>query len=218
MIFIFIQKYHSNGFVRPIGIKIKTEASIESQIKQEVYTDRHSARQQTPKLAIAQEKQKLIDGYVAMKSENQRLTFELNKKSEECLKLAAEKFDLEQKLVSSNDKIKQLESNFVLMNGEYAENMNEYKQKLTDITQQNQKLNACYKQLQTSMARTEKTTDKSANIFDVEKIIGDKKMGNVQYYKVRWEGYGEEDDTWERETNLFCTDILEEYLKNKKAN
>lgn len=214
--------------MKPIGkeIRIKTETNIAKDlvIKQEIKpknAEQHSYlnRNQVPMDPDSiQEKQKLIEAFVAMKSENQKLTFNLNKKSEDCIKLAAEKLDLEQKLVTANAKITQLESDLLHFKGEYAEKMNEYKQKLSDSNQQKRKLNACYNQLQSSMSQKDQIANKSDNIYEVEKIIDEKKIGKAQYYRVRWEGFNEKDDTWERETNLFCPDILEEYLKTKKTN
>ena len=48
--------------------------------------------------------------------------------------------------------------------------------------------------------------------YSVEKIVGKRveKNGNVKY-KVRWVNYGEDDDTWEPEENLYCPELIKQY-------
>ena len=41
----------------------------------------------------------------------------------------------------------------------------------------------------------------------------------IRYYRVRWKGFGEEEDTWEPEENLFdCKSVLEQYWKRSRKN
>lgn len=52
--------------------------------------------------------------------------------------------------------------------------------------------------------------------YEVEKIIGVKKVKNVEYYQVKWVGYPSCQNTWEPEEHLTgCLDLLEEFKKNK---
>jgi transposase InsO family protein len=47
--------------------------------------------------------------------------------------------------------------------------------------------------------------------FEVEKIIDSQLRGKTRYYKVRWLGYEEKDDTWEPERNLNCDEKIHEF-------
>lgn len=163
-----------------------------------------------------EEKQKLIEAFAAVKSENQKIAFNLNKKNEECIKLTSEKADLEQKTTAASAKITQLESDLLQLKRQHTEKMKEYKQKVSDLSDQNGKLNARIQQLQTAMARNNQVEKKSDDVYEVEEIIGDKKIGKVQYYKIKWKGFDETHDSWERETNLMCPSILKAYTQTKK--
>lgn len=43
--------------------------------------------------------------------------------------------------------------------------------------------------------------------------------GKVKYFKIRWKGYDEKDDTWEPENDLSCPEIIERYVtEHPEAN
>jgi hypothetical protein len=52
--------------------------------------------------------------------------------------------------------------------------------------------------------------------YVVEKILRERVNGNgVKEYQVRWQGYGENEDTWEPKAKLKDTECLSEYMKQK---
>uniref|UniRef100_A0A1A9Z626 Chromo domain-containing protein n=1 Tax=Glossina pallidipes TaxID=7398 RepID=A0A1A9Z626_GLOPL len=54
--------------------------------------------------------------------------------------------------------------------------------------------------------------------YEVEKIIGHKKVRGIFHFLMRWKGFTEDDDTWEPEHALNCPAILEKYKKENRLN
>lgn len=52
---------------------------------------------------------------------------------------------------------------------------------------------------------------KKEEVYNVEKIVDARFLLGKQQYLIKWEGYGDEHNTWEYEKDIFCKDLIEEY-------
>jgi hypothetical protein len=54
--------------------------------------------------------------------------------------------------------------------------------------------------------------------YPIEKVLDDKTVDGVRYFKVKWEGYPDSEATWEPEQNLEGSqELVDEYLAGKAA-
>ncbi|CAJ0960660.1 unnamed protein product, partial [Mesorhabditis belari] len=61
--------------------------------------------------------------------------------------------------------------------------------------------------------------DSEADEYTVEKVLNHKKLRNGKLeFLIKWEGYGDADNTWEPEENLSCANKIAEYWSSKKAD
>ncbi|KAI7817882.1 chromobox protein, partial [Gamsiella multidivaricata] len=49
------------------------------------------------------------------------------------------------------------------------------------------------------------------DVYEVEKVVGHKRDRGVLSYHLKWKGYSDADNTWEREKSVFCKDLVAEY-------
>lgn len=60
-------------------------------------------------------------------------------------------------------------------------------------------------------------TETDGDIYEVESIVDCRIIHGVRRFRVRWVGYGPEDDTWEEESNLNCDELLQEFWERTKV-
>lgn len=58
----------------------------------------------------------------------------------------------------------------------------------------------------------------SNDVFEVEKILNHKVSKGVTLYKLKWKGFPISDCTWERESDLDCPDLLNQYWNSLKSS
>lgn len=86
-----------------LGIKIETD------VKSDNHRNKDAENVNTSTSAtFDQEKQKLLDAFVSLKAENQKLTFNLKEKDDECTKFDLEKNKLIEKVTAAEMNIKDL--------------------------------------------------------------------------------------------------------------
>lgn len=201
---------------------IKTERDIaqnlgiKEEAKSQPYNDCVQKKEQASSEEIAYDKQKMIDQYITLKTENQKTAFNLKQKHDECLKLKSDNDMLKREAVIAADKIIDLESDIANLKTEFAKKNLEYDQKVSDLRTQNQIMSARVKQFQAGISQNDlNDSDKNEpdTIYEVEKLLHHKMEGNERYFLVRWKGFSSKDDTWERESNLMCPTILKKYLQ-----
>lgn len=206
-------------------IKIKTERSVCQNLG--IKTEKRASQnhQQTKSstktdgsTSFVQEKGKLLDTLTNLKSENQKLTFDLKKKSDEVNTLKRENENLVQKALFMTTKANDLKSDLSQAQSKLVQKNAEHKNQIANLTHQNKLLSAQLNQLKTSAAdaNDHDANNSHNNEYEVERLLDDEMDGNVRYYLVRWKGYpSKHHDTWERESNLECPEILKQYEAKK---
>jgi chromobox protein 5 len=55
------------------------------------------------------------------------------------------------------------------------------------------------------------TEEPEVNVYTVEKIVGKRKRRGKVEYLIKWEGYPDTSNTWEKEEDVFCTELIQTY-------
>ena len=54
--------------------------------------------------------------------------------------------------------------------------------------------------------------------YEVEKVLGKKKIQGRDHYLIKWKGYSNEDNTWEPSENLLnAQDALKDFLNGNQG-
>lgn len=213
-------------------VQVKTERDIEQQlgIKVEPIPTTQAATMVTPNaknLYQGSPSKPLIDKLLDLQKENQRYVLELKKKdiehAEVLLKKQQTEGQLNEKLRTLSAELDELQSELSNAKTKLTEQEAKNTQTISDLNRKNQMLDARLKQLENGI-RQQKTYNETndsvksdENVFEVEKLIGHKKKNGCMLFLVRWQNFSPEHDSWERESNLMCPDILKEYKRTMNA-
>lgn len=163
------------------------------------------------------EKQALVQKIVSLKSESHQSLLALKKVQAERDVMFAENKKMSQKMNQEKDasatKIKDLQNQLSKAKTDYFDLKADNEKIMSDLKRKNQFLLARQKQLQTGVQQN--PTD---SVYEVEAILNHKDTKNGRSYLIRWEGYGSDDDTWEKAENLKCPTLLTNYIRSIKSN
>lgn len=211
---------------------IKTESDVEVLgIKQE---PRHSQRvnlmasSKSPQCVNTwiHEKQTLIVKITSLKSDNQKISFQLKKSQDVLAKSIKDGKDLETK-TKQNDKkhtteLSRFQSELSNSNAVSETMKIEYEKRISELSRERDLLQARYKQLKNSITQ-QKTADELSNpeninhdqVYEVECLLDERMVRKKQQYLVRWKGYDASHDSWVKESDLNCPSILKKYKNSK---
>lgn len=201
-----------------VPIKIKTERDVELHLG--IKTEPHQPSTSTDSSSNNWQKEKdgLIFQIENLKGELQRvvasMSLEKEKLNEE---ISAKDMILKQK--------EELQLSLTRLQLKFDDMKEQAANSMGNLTRENKMLAARMKQLECGISqqqslehdkkesKNETHVTDDDNVYDVEEIIDHKGGKNSRQYRVRWKGYGIDDDTWETESSLDC--LLCKYKKTK---
>lgn len=225
-----LQKFRSNAFAKPINrqIHVKTEPGHSQKARElddkinVVKVEMKSPNQQNKKVAPQKE---LVDKIVSLKSENQQLALQLRNEQSEKASLKLKLKEISEQTSTQSMEINNLRSKLSEETAKYTDMCAQNETKLSDLMREKDLLIARNTQLQKGIDHQALVKEQASvecdvdDVYEVEKLIGHKTKKGARFYLVRWKGYNEQDDTWEKESNLDCPAILNAYnasIANKK--
>lgn len=205
--------------------QVKTERDVERALSIKTEKKPTITNHRSPKVANSnQENNKLFSKIVELQKENQRYVLDLKKKDAAHAVLEREKkkteAELSEKFVSLTAELNSLRSELRGIKTQWSKQKSDDSKTITELNKKFRLLDARNKQLQTGSYQqytTHENQNKSdgslENVFEVEKLIGHKRMKDGLHFLVRWKNFSAKDDTWERESNLMCPETLKDYKR-----
>lgn len=152
----------------------------------------------------------LIEKIVSLKTENQSIIQNLNEKQIELNALIKSNEMLEEHIQRRENEFSMQIRELELAFSKRAEKVD------SNLKRENKLLSSQIKQLKSAFAdkeANEKNVNQDDSTYEVENILDDR---FERAYLIRRKGFDSSHDTWERESNLNCPNILKKYEKAKK--
>ena len=64
---------------------------------------------------------------------------------------------------------------------------------------------------------TEDEESDDEDVYTAERIVKSRKRKNIQEYLVKWEGYPDDQNTWEPEQNIHDKDLIKEFESKRRG-
>lgn len=225
-----LQTFASNGVLNPDDDTLHIKQERDFIVKTESDIDEHPFILQDMETQINQlrdEKERIIKELVNMKADNQTLNLEIQRKVVDIDRLKQEKISQKSNF---NAKISQLEAELSDLKKKISAdsglranydktilNLNtEKRELLARLKQVHQSINEDFLHGHNESANCNATAHGLDGEYEVEYIVKHRSKKGKPEYLVRWKGFSEEHDTWEKEKNLTnCSKVLNAYLNTK---
>lgn len=56
------------------------------------------------------------------------------------------------------------------------------------------------------------------NIYNVEKIVDSRIISGKKQYLIKWEGFDDNENTWEKASDILCKDLIDDFERKKKQS
>lgn len=173
---------------------------------------------------LKQEKANIIQELVDIKSENQKLNFELQTKCDEIQKVIEQRIAETTKL---NNTIQSLQNDLIEWKQKCSNGIEmqvQHEKAIRNLNRENHELSAQLVQLRRSTHnstphksieqnnKSDHLSDNDDDVFEVEAILSHKVYRKKRSFYVRWKNYSPNHDSWVNENNINCDALLDEYL------
>lgn len=153
---------------------------------------------------LSMEKDKLIKEVVLSQEENQKLYIDLQNKQKIIVALEGDEKRLKEKVSSQAQRITQL--------------VESQQKEIAQLVREKNALQAKIKQLMacvSSQKKVESTDESDEDVYEVETILKHEVKKGARRFLIRWKNFSPSHDSWEKESNLNCPQILKDYLHAK---
>lgn len=230
------QKFRAHASAKPVHRQIRVKTELEFSLRPKpkksngkmnvVKVEMNAPERQSEVIALQNEKKTLIDKIVVLKSENQHLLLQLRNEQSEKTSLESKLQKMQQEIDIQSSKMNQLRSELSEQCANYTKKCAQNETEITRLLQAKRLLEARNNQLkrgidQQKLAKKQnKNENDDDDVYEVEKLVDHKMKNGIRFYLVHWAGYSEQHDTWEKEDNLDCPELLNTYndsISKKKS-